>query len=101
MFSDKPVTTGPTIHKEIEKYSHMKVSEYTQTLYDSKGKLLDDGIDLENDKLYWESFIDSKQAAEIERRLSLIESEGFDWATAKFTQMEDDDDEQPNRKPGE
>jgi hypothetical protein len=88
--SSKQVT-GPTIYKEIERYSKMEVFEYTTTLYDKKGKLLDDGIDLETDKLYWESFIDPKQAAELERRLALIESE--DYQQEDFQQMEDDDAE--------
>lgn len=82
------ITTGPTVSKEIERYSKMKVSEYTSTLYDEKGKLLDDGIDLETDRLYWESFIDPKQAAELQRRLTLIERE--DYQQQDFQQMEDD-----------
>lgn len=80
--------TGPTIHKVIARYSKMKVQEYTTTLYDKKGKLLDDGIDLETTKVYWEAFIDPKQARELERRLALIESEDFDWEQAEFLPME-------------
>jgi hypothetical protein len=92
MISSKLLVTGPTIRKEIERYSKLHVSEYTTTIYDKNGKLLDDGIDLETDKTYWESFIDPKQAAELERRLAMIEVEGFDIENAGFLPMEDDDD---------
>jgi hypothetical protein len=80
-----------TVNKEIERYSRMKVQEYTSTLYDDKGKLVDDGIDLDTDHVYWETFIDPKQARELERRLALIESEDFDWQNTTFTPMEDED----------
>ena len=71
----------------------MKVSEYTTTLYDKNGKLLDDGIDLETDKTYWESFIDPKQAEELERRLAMIEAADFDLESAEFLPMDTEEEE--------
>ena len=76
--------SNPTVWREIARFSKMHVSEYTSTLYDKKGKLLDDGIDLDANKTYWESFIDSKQAAELDRRLAMIESEDYQPGDEKF-----------------
>ena len=89
MTDNKPVTTGPTIHQEIKRFSSMKVQEYTTTLYDVKGKLLDDGIDLDTDRSYWEAFIDFKQAAELDRRLAMVEAEEWEPGELEFEQMED------------
>lgn len=61
----------------------------TRTLYDDNGKLLDDGIVKDNERSYWEHFIDPKQARELERRLAMVESEDYVPGAVEFISMED------------
>ena len=73
-------TSGPTIKQVIKHYSNMHVSEYTKHVYDSNGKLLDDGLGLDVEKSYFDSFIDSRQARELNSTLEEQErkdDEGF------------------------
>lgn len=83
--------TGPTIQQEIVRCSHLNKHEYAPTQYNEDGKLVDDAITLEDEKSYWESFVDHKQATELERRLAIVESEGYEEGEQEFTEMEDDD----------
>ena len=68
--------TGPTIQENIDKYSSMSVQEYTSTLYDSNGKLLDDGLDSIANS-YYQSFVDPKQDYVLAVQLEQAERDDF------------------------
>lgn len=71
--------------------------QFTRTIYDENGKLLDDGSVRDAEKSYWESFVDPDQARVLERRLALIESPDYIPGSQEFLDMdlevEEDDDE--------
>lgn len=70
------------------KNAHPK--DCTTTLYDEDGKLLDDGIDVDdNDTSYWEWFVDKKQARELKRRLAIVESPDYIPGSEVFISMEE------------
>jgi hypothetical protein len=89
--ADKNISL-PTIQEEISKYSKMDVREYTTTLYDVNGKLIDDEITMEDESTYWESFVGSRQASELIRRLALVEDDDYEEDSIQFEQMEDEDE---------
>jgi hypothetical protein len=64
---------------------------YTTTLYDENGKLIDDGNLRELERSYWEWFVDPKQAAELKRRLALVESPNYIPGSEQFLPMEEPD----------
>ena len=70
---------------------------YTTTLYDSNGKLLDDGYitDKQVEKSYWEAFVDNRQARELERRLAIVESPDYTPGSVNWEPIVvEDNDEQ-------
>jgi hypothetical protein len=59
---------------------------FTKTLYDKNGKLKDEGyIDRAIERSYWEAFIDPRQARELERRLTLVESPEYTPGSTEFS----------------
>lgn len=64
---------------------------YTTTLYDENGKLIDDGNLEEIERSYWEEFIEPDRAKELERRLTLLETDDYFPAPHQFEPMEDHD----------
>lgn len=71
---------------------------YTTTLYDASGKLIDDGYtaDKQVERTYWEAFVDTRQARELERRLALIESPEYvpgsiEWEEIEIEQETDEE----------
>lgn len=85
--------TGPTIYKEIVRCSKLSKHEYAPTQYDANDKPIDDALDQEDEKTYWESFICSKQARELERRLAIVEADDYEEGSQEFQQMENDDND--------
>lgn len=81
-----------TILSVIARLSKLKPHEYAPTQYDENNKLIDDCLTQEDEKLYWESFVDRKQALELDRRLSIVEAEDYEEGSQEFQQMEDEDD---------
>lgn len=74
---------------------------YTRTLYDKNGKLIDDAFILgkQEEKTYWEAFIDSKQARELERRLAIVESPEYTPGSVSWEPMENEvEDEEANEE---
>jgi hypothetical protein len=67
------------------KYSHPK---YYTSLYDENGKLIDDGIDLDNERSYYEFFVDESTAEEVERRLEIVEHPDYIPGTEHWIDME-------------
>ena len=84
--------TNASIQEEIKKYSKMKPIEYTSTLYDEHGKLLDDEITEEDELTYWSSFVGARQASELVRRLAIVEELDYEDGSLEFDQMEDEDE---------
>lgn len=82
---------APLASKLTGKDAHPR--NYTTTLYDKNGKLLDDGLTRDNERSYWEWFVDHKQAKELKRRLALVESPDYIPGSEQFLQMEVPDGE--------
>lgn len=87
---------APLVKQRTGKGAHPR--NFTRTLYDKDGKLVDDGDIRSVERSYWEHFVDKKQAAELKRRLELVESAGYVPGTEVFLDMDvpeaEDDDEQ-------
>ena len=88
---DKHIT-GPTIHQEIVRCLKLKKHEYAPTQYNAEGKLIDDNMTEEDERSYYESFVDRKQALELERRLAIVEADDYEEGDQDFDPMEDNDD---------
>ena len=80
------------IHELLANAGKQKRHEYAPSCYDEDDKLIDDGITLDDEKSYWESFVDHKQSLELERRLAIVEAEGYEEGDEEFPEMEDEDD---------
>ena len=63
------------IHEYLAGAGKRTRHENAPTQYDENDKLIDDGFTEDDERTYWESFIDRKQAAELERRLAIVEAE--------------------------
>jgi hypothetical protein len=61
---------------------------YTTTLYDENGKLIDDGDLEEIERSYWEEFVEPDIARELERRLTLLETDDYFPRPHLFEPME-------------
>lgn len=83
-------TTGPTILKEIARCSKLKKHEYAPTQYDKHGKTIDNEVNMEDEQSYWEHFICRKQAAELTRRLVVVEADDYEEGQQQFEQMEEE-----------
>lgn len=82
---------APLASKLTGKDAHPK--NYTTTLYDENGKLLDDGDLRAQERSYWEWFVDPKQAVELKRRLALVEAPDYIPGSEQFLPMEVPDGE--------
>lgn len=74
------------LKQEIARLSGHPI-EYTTTLYDKQGKLLDDGIDVQTERSYWEAFVEPEVAREVEQRLAMLEDPDY---VPDFKEMDDD-----------
>lgn len=77
------------IHEYLAGAGKRTRHENAPTQYDENNKLIDDGLTEDDERTYWESFIDRKQAAELERRLAIVEAEDYEEGSETFDQMED------------
>lgn len=84
------IETQPAkIHEILKNSGKQKRHEYAPTCYDENDNLIDDGLTEDDERTYWESFVDHKQARELERRLKIVEAEDYEEGSEEFDQMED------------
>ena len=78
--------------QELARLVKLSKHEYAPTQYDKDGKLLDDCLDKENEKSYFECFLEPKVAREVENRLRFVSHPDYIPGSVQFKPIKEDDD---------